>query len=193
MSGWNGHVRRICRIPAPLLHAATARLSALTTSEPAYWELHDAVKPNRHDIFKRNTQHIALGFPVNPLHTRGRGRRYPAWKEWNDVIQPIIDVVTRAFGYERVRVKRILLAKLLAGCDIPMHVDTDPSSRLPHKIHVPLVTNRRVAFFEERSRYRLPKGYAYEVNNQVPHGGANRGATDRVHLIFDVLDATRTP
>lgn len=188
MSGWNGHIKRICEIPAPLLKAVNERLRALVASDPMYWEAHDEVKPNKFGIFSQTTQHIALGFPATMLRHRGAPQRYAAWADWEDVVQPIISLVTSRYRYERVQVNRIMLAKLLAGREIPIHVDTDPSSRIPHKVHVPLVTTRKVELVEANRWYHLSRGYAYEVNNQIPHGGANRGTVDRVHLIFDFFE-----
>jgi hypothetical protein len=82
-----------------------------------------------------------------------------------------------------------MLARLLAGKAIGAHVDGSPSAEVPHKIHVPLTTNHGVRFTIGDGEHHLERGRAYEVNNRRRHAVVNRGAEDRVHLIFDYYDA----
>jgi hypothetical protein len=187
MAMFDGHVRRLCSVPNESIDAVNGRLKEQLESCSDYWEQNDAAKPNKDLVFAGNTQHIVFGFPVTPLSVK-QARRYPAWLDWSDVIQPLIDLVTPLYGYREGRVNRIMLARLRAGAQIPKHIDADPSARLPHKIHVPLTTNPRVELWEENAKYHLAVGGAYEVNNRIAHGGANFGDEDRVHLIFDYLD-----
>jgi hypothetical protein len=41
--------------------------------------------------------------------------------------------------------------------------------------------------------YKVPtgEGFAFELNNKVPHRVSNNGATDRVHLVVDISEAPR--
>jgi hypothetical protein len=68
------------------------------------------------------------------------------------------------------------------------HKDQNPAAKWPHKVHVPLFTNDGVTFYVEGSGYHLPEGQAVEVNNMGVHAVANRGDTQRIHLIFEYYD-----
>ena len=46
---------------------------------------------------------------------------------------------------------------------------------MPHKIHVPIVTNDQVIFRVECAQYVIPEGEAVEVNNMGVHAVENRG------------------
>lgn len=190
MTMFDGHIRRLCDVPLEWVDALNRRLAERLRAVPDYWELHDGLKPNADAAFERTTQHIVLGFPDDTTTARSSFRS-PAWSDWEDVVQPLVDRIVRVYGYRDGQVNRVMLAKLLAGREIRRHIDADRSAWLPHKIHVPMTTHERVEFWEGDASYHLAVGAAYEVNNQIPHGGANRGTTDRVHLIFDYIDVAR--
>ena len=82
---------------------------------------------------------------------------------------------------------RAMAAKLLAGGRISPHWDSHPSFGLGHRIHVPIVTNRRVRFMIDGRPYQLEVGQAYEINNQKTHSVMNKGDTDRINFIFDYV------
>jgi hypothetical protein len=187
MAMFEGHIRRLCSVPLESIEAMKRRLSEKLETCSDYWEQNDDAKPNKDVVFTGTTQHIVFGFPVTLLSAK-EARRYPSWSDWEDVVQPVIDLITPLYRYRNGQVNRIMLAKLRAGAQITKHVDADPSARDPHKIHVPITTNPRVEFWEGDAKYRLEVGCAYEVNNRIAHGGANFGDQDRIHLIFDYVD-----
>jgi hypothetical protein len=113
----------------------------------------------------------------------------PAWEQWAPRLWPILAAAVKPYGYARGFFPRIMLARLPAGAFVAPHVDGEPSGNRPHKIHVPLLTNADTFFFVDQQRYHLVAGHAYEVNNAARHAAANRGQSDRVHLIFEYLDA----
>lgn len=187
MAFFDGDIKELCEVPARLVSPLVTRLTELTSKDPWYWARHDEIKPNKFGPFYNNTQHVVLAFPSRLW--RAQGARYlEAWSDWRDVIEPVISHVTPVYGYSDGRVNRVMLARLLPGRVIGKHVDSDDSSELPHKIHVPMITNPCVEFWEEERVYHLEVGRAYEVNNRIVHGGANFGAEARVHLIFDYFD-----
>lgn len=190
MAMFDGHIRRLGDVPRAAIDALLGRLDARLAAVPDYWALHDGMKPNKDAAFAGSTQHIVLGFPEDSTSAR-TSFRAPAWDHWEDVIQPVVDAVVATYGYPRGQVNRIMLARLRAGGEIARHIDADRSAWLPHKIHVPLLTNDGVELWVGDANYHLEVGAAYEVNNRISHGGANRGHTDRVHLIFDYVDVAR--
>jgi hypothetical protein len=105
------------------------------------------------------------------------------------VLEPWIVHATAGYGYSAGRTARIMLAKLAAGKTVGRHIDKSPSAEVPHKIHIPLITNPDVRFLIDTGEYALERGRAYEVNNRRPHEVHNRSSQDRVPLIFDYFDA----
>jgi len=84
---------------------------------------------------------------------------------------------------------RVMVARMPAGGVIHPHIDANPAAKWPHKIHVPLTTNAGVVCFFGGEEHHFSEGAAVEVNNLGPHWVCNRGATDRIHLIFEYYDA----
>ena len=83
------------------------------------------------------------------------------------------------------------LMKLAAGSVIREHRDDDVS--LEHeevRLHIPIQTNDDVEFIVDGTPIRLEPGECWYVNVSLPHRLANRGETDRIHL---VVDARVTP
>lgn len=113
----------------------------------------------------------------------------PIWDEWQDRLLPLMHAAVRPLGYERHFFPRVMLARLPAGTFIPPHIDGDALGHVPHKVHIPIQTNDKAFFFLEDERHHLAVGQSYEVNNGVRHSVANGGETDRIHLIFEYLDA----
>lgn len=184
MSYFDGHVRELGPVPEDLL----APLDQLLENSRDTFLVENAHKPNKFGDFEKSTQHIIFKFPVSLLdHTHSEFK--PIWDKYRDAVQPIIDAVTPFYGYQNGRTCRIMLAKLKAGKQISKHVDGMASADVPHKIHVPLVTDPDVFFWAEDEAIHLPRGLAFEVNNKVQHGGCNKSSLDRIHLIFDYYDA----
>lgn len=113
----------------------------------------------------------------------------PAWSTWQPLLLPVMEAAVKPYGYARGFYPRIMLAKLPGGTFIPPHVDGQAHVSIPHKIHVPLVTNPQTFFFVDEQRFHLAEGHAYEVNNATRHSVVNGGSEDRIHLIFEYLDA----
>src|SRR6202163_2383675 len=53
------------------------------------------------------------------------------------------------------------------------------------RIHVPVVTNAGVEFYLNRSRVVLDAGSCWYLRLSDPHSVANRGSSDRVHMVID--------
>lgn len=112
----------------------------------------------------------------------------PLWKEFKDVLLPILKKAVEPLGYTTGYFPRVMLAKMEPGTVIPEHIDGRSKGWIAHKIHVPLITNPQAIFFVAGKAYQFEKGKAYEVNNGAMHGVKNEGATARIHLIFEYLD-----
>lgn len=152
----------------------------------AVWEAENASKPNRFGALDA-TQHIIFRFVSNFFDWRESYEK-PLWAEWKDLLEPVLAEATAPYGYQRGAFPRVMLARMAPGGVIHPHRDQNPAAKWPHKIHVPLLTNEDVTFYVDGEGYKLAAGEAVEVNNMGVHGVANRGSTDRVHLIFEYYD-----
>jgi len=171
----------------PVADALLQPLDGKLAGDPDVWLRADPAKPNRFEPFTGSTHHIVFQFP-DDLRSHQRSAYAPLWAEWQPVIEPLIAHATASYGYAKGRTTRIMLARLLAGKDIARHVDKSPAAAVPHKIHIPLITDSQVRFLIGDGDYFLPRGRAFEVNNRRPHEVRNRSASDRVHLIFDYFN-----
>ena len=150
------------------------------------WNAENAAKPNRFGALDA-TRHIIFRFVSDFIDWRQSYDR-PLWSDWKPLLEPVLTAATADYGYARAAFPRVMLARMGPGGVIHPHRDTNPAAQWPHKIHVPLVTNADVTFFVDDVPYHFAEGEAVEVNNMADHAVANRGPTDRIHLIFEYFD-----
>lgn len=135
----------------------------------------------------KQAKHLTLRF----INRRTEPYQYlesKRWDMWKELLLPLMTEVISPYGYEKPIFPKVMLANLPSGSFIPPHIDGDSRGYVPHKIHLPLQTNEKAFFILEGKRYHFEVGKAYEVNNGLKHAVVNRGATDRIHLIFECLD-----
>lgn len=179
------HVRRLGPVD---IAALKARVLAIPEAE---WDRENADKPNRFEALDK-TRHIVFRFVSNFKDWRGSYDR-PAWAEWRDVLEPVMQAAVADYGYANGEYPRVMLARMGAGGVIAPHRDANPAAKWPHKIHVPILTNDRVTFFVEGKGFHIAEGEAAEVNNMDTHAVENAGDTDRIHLIFEYYDRDQPP
>ena len=150
------------------------------------WDAENASKPNRFGALDA-TRHIIFRFVSNFVDWRESYER-PLWHEWKALLEPVLAAATEPYGYARAAFPRVMLARMAPGGVIHPHRDQNPAAKWPHKIHVPLQTNADVTFFVDGTGYHFAEGEAVEVNNMGLHAVQNRGAADRIHLIFEYYD-----
>jgi hypothetical protein len=150
------------------------------------WAAENATKPNRFGALD-TTRHIVFRFVQNRFDWR-RSDEGPLWAQWKDVLEPVMEAATKAYGYANGDFPRVMLAQMPPGGTIRPHRDENPAAKWPHKIHVPLKTNDAVTFFIDDQSYHLAEGEAVEVNNMGVHAVTNEGDSDRIHLIFEYFD-----
>ena len=152
----------------------------------AVWDFENSSKPNDYRALDR-TRHIVFRF-VDSTRDWRRSHDRPLWDAWRPRLEPILHQVVAPYGYANGVFPRMMLARMPPGGQIQPHQDTNVAARWPHKIHVPIQTNERVAFWIDGKAYHLPVGEAFEVNNMAVHAVRNDGDTDRIHLIFEYYD-----
>jgi hypothetical protein len=86
----------------------------------------------------------------------------------------------------RCPLRVVRLMRLTPGSVIKEHTDLDLSFEDGTvRIHIPIATNDAVEFQLNRSRVVLEAGSAWYLRLSDPHSVANRGSTDRVHMVVD--------
>jgi hypothetical protein len=83
---------------------------------------------------------------------------------------------------------RCILVNLLAGAQIPIHVDGGESLEISHRHHIPIITNDAVFFQIGDEINNLKTNTLWEINNQKPHGVWNDSTQDRIHMIVDWIE-----
>ena len=96
---------------------------------------------------------------------------------------PYFQTVLAAFDCPLTSVR---LMKLTPGSVIKEHSDHDLAAEDGKaRIHVPITSNRDVEFKVNGAPVPLALGEAWYLRLSDPHTVANRGETDRVHLVID--------
>ncbi|HYD38337.1 MAG TPA: aspartyl/asparaginyl beta-hydroxylase domain-containing protein [Allosphingosinicella sp.] len=81
--------------------------------------------------------------------------------------------------------RSVRLMRLTAGSEIREHVDDLDSEVGNLRLHVPVTTNAGVDFRLGGRRVEMAPGSVWYLRLSDPHKVANRGATDRIHLVLD--------
>lgn len=98
---------------------------------------------------------------------------------------PYFRDVIAAFACE---VRAVRLMRLGAGSVIKAHTDLDLDIESgAARVHVPVVTHPEVDFRLNGARVEMKAGEAWYLRLSDPHAVANRGTTDRVHLVLDLV------
>jgi hypothetical protein len=82
---------------------------------------------------------------------------------------------------------KIIIAELKPHSVISPHVDAGFSLVVPHRVHVPVITNTDVIFGCGETVLNMITGNVYEINNQLQHFVKNSSDESRIHLIIDVI------
>ncbi len=161
----------------------------ILAQEEAAWH-EDSYRQKVYDVH-RETESIVLVFTHGENWPNSEIRKEPGWDRLADVAIPLMHEIIAKHYAPGGTIIRAMAAKLKAGGKITPHRDSHPSFHAGHRIHVPITTNSRVRFMIDGRPYRLEVGEAYEVNNQLQHSVANKGAEDRITFIFDYVPAEK--
>jgi hypothetical protein len=88
----------------------------------------------------------------------------------------------------RCPLRTVRLMRLTPGSVIKEHDDLDLAAEFGMaRIHVPITTNQQVEFMVNRVPVTMAPGEAWYLRLSDKHSVANRGTTDRVHLVIDAV------
>lgn len=85
------------------------------------------------------------------------------------------------------KVGRTLYINLPVGEKVTPHIDGGYYLMNVHRCHIPIFTNDDVDFLLNNETINMKAGICYEINNGNTHGVHNRGKTDRIHLLIDII------
>ena len=159
--------------------------AAILAQDEAAWN--ENVQRQRDYEVHEQTRSIVLLFAESKDWPAVEVSKEPGWNRLAETAIPLMHSIIGQWYPPGGSIIRAMAAKLLAGGRILPHWDSHPSFGLGHRIHVPIVTNRRVRFMIDGRPYQLEVGQAYEINNQKTHSVMNKGDTDRINFIFDYL------
>ena len=108
-------------------------------------------------------------------------------KEYQDTILmqacPTVREVIGSLGCEVLSARFL---RMKPGTAIKTHRDHTLSFEDGEvRLHVPVITNKAVEFISDGIVLEMNEGDCWYVNAGLPHSVANRGTTDRVHLVLD--------
>ena len=80
----------------------------------------------------------------------------------------------------------VRLLNLTVGALIKPHRDADLAfERGEARLHIPIFTNPSVEFMVDGDMLTMQEGYCWYINANLTHCVANKGSTDRIHLVID--------
>lgn len=95
---------------------------------------------------------------------------------------PAVTRLLKSFGFT-VGISRLM--RLEAGCEVPVHSDTNEYWDKRVRVHIPLLSSEKVFFSCGNEEVVMVPGEVWTFNNWIRHGVRNEGADDRIHLVFD--------
>ncbi len=88
----------------------------------------------------------------------------------------------------RCEVRSVRLMRLTPGSVIKEHSDHDlDAAKGAARVHIPVTTNPGVVFELNRAPVPMRPGEAWYLRLSDPHRVVNGGASDRVHLVLDMV------
>lgn len=152
-------------------HASRARFAGERAGDAIYFYNDEPSFAGKHSLAEAAETGL-----VHVLRNAG----YPMFAEIDRI------VMAAAERFPDCDVLRVQLARLPAGAQIGRHRDGTILAQI-HRLHVPIATNGGVVFEIGEGTFHLAEGELYELNNVVPHAVRNDGASDRVHLLVDLM------
>lgn len=98
------------------------------------------------------------------------------------------EYIPKVLAILRCPLQAVRFLRLKAGSVIKEHCDHELGFEDGEiRLHIPVVTNPEVEFVLNEARVVMIEGECWYLNFNLPHRVANRGATDRVHLVIDCV------
>lgn len=132
---------------------------------------------------------LPLRFTAGATHPIMQAYSSPTATEFED--SPLLDRAPSfraALAWFRCDIQTVRLMRLTPGSVIKEHRDHDLAAEWgAARIHIPVTTNDQVEFMVNRTPVTMAPGSVWYLRLSDPHSVANRGTTDRVHLVIDCV------
>ncbi|CAN5802371.1 hypothetical protein BH11PSE6_BH11PSE6_07350 [soil metagenome] len=132
---------------------------------------------------------LPLRFTAGATHPIMQAYSNPSVTEYED--SPLLGRTPhfrRALSYFECPLGPVRLMRLTPGSVIKEHRDHDLAVEWgAARIHIPIATNDDVEFLVNRTQVVMEPGSVWYLRLSDPHSVANRGTTDRVHLVIDCI------
>lgn len=146
----------------------------LTQEQWVEWDL----RQNRYKVHSA-TESYPLMFSEYGEDPKTYNIESPLWNASQHLISKLESFYNRKIG-------AAVYVKLKPRTNIIPHTDGGWFNNT-HRVHVPIVTDKRILFSLEGKKFHLERGVIYELNNLVEHGVENPTDVARVHLMIDIL------
>lgn len=172
------------RLPLPFRFDSVLLARDLANLSSAAWVRH-YVKAN----YDGDWSVVPLRAPAGERHPLRMIYADPACKVFEDTpllaACPYFGEIIATF---QAPLRTVRLMRLTAGSVIKEHHDVDLSFEDGTvRLHIPVATNPDVDFRLNGTRVALEAGSCWYLRLSDPHSVANRGSSDRVHLVVDMV------
>ncbi|WPU97010.1 aspartyl/asparaginyl beta-hydroxylase domain-containing protein [Mucilaginibacter sabulilitoris] len=101
-------------------------------------------------------------------------------------MMPCFPTVKTLLSQIRSPIMAVRFLNLQAGAEIKPHRDRELAFEMGEaRLHFPIITNPLVSFTIDNKLIPLQAGDCWYINANLMHNVANRGTTDRIHLVVD--------
>jgi hypothetical protein len=120
--------------------------------------------------------------PGTPIETFYRNdlKTHTAQEELSNIFKYLEDFYSGT-------VIRCEIIKLLPNSEVLKHTDGGALLHYSRRVHIPILTNKKITFTVMNNTVHMEKGRWYEINNQMPHSVSNPTDQERIHIIIDIL------
>ena len=87
----------------------------------------------------------------------------------------------------RTVIGRSRLMRLTPGASVSQHTDSHYFWRDHLRIHIPIITDPRVAFYCDTEEVHMAAGESWTFDNWLEHSVENRSDKPRIHLVIDTV------
>jgi hypothetical protein len=170
------------RVRLPLAFDAAAMAADLACFEESDWTAHFV-----HDNYQGQWSALPLRAAAGETHRLRMIFANPLATRFADTYYlDRAPALRAALARFECPLKAARLMRLAPGSVIREHDDFDPDAeRGTARIHVPILTGPDVEFQLNRRPVVMTAGSAWYLRLSDPHSAANRGLSDRVHLVVD--------
>lgn len=147
--------------------------------QSGYWEPH----LNRHD-YEGGWDVLSFRSPGGVLNTLAESLNNEAYANTPLLGRcPSVRSLLDSLQCEKLSAR---LLNLQAGAVIKEHTDKELYfEKGEARLHFPIITNPYVEFYLDNERLQMQEGSCWYINANLPHRLANKGSSDRIHLVVD--------